>query len=549
LKTSHEDSVQWKFEHVKVESRREVGKLTAEQMEEWEDMFMMAMEEYERDHGRWAREFEEGCLSGLMGLDLGLESSQMGEKVVIPPLEGCLRDHEDCKRKEVTQLPNRVIDVGTGPNLRARLYEPKEGECAPYVTLSHCWGGEVPDKLLSSNIAEYLEILEVDKLPRTFADAIRLVQRLGYRYLWIDALCIQQDSFSEWEHEAAIMSFIYSNSVFTISGLDSVNSRSGLYSQFHDDSDWVDINSEGSTHTLPAQPSEPEKKPRIKDSHKLNTRGWTLQERLLTPANLHFLNGNVIWECRTYVLYPSGTFQTSDPFLKRLLPSVAASRSSFGNISKSLLWARLVESYSHRQLTKPFDKLIAVAGLARTIQGTFDTDVYYAGMWEGDFPMNLLWTKAFNNVERVREYRAPSWSWASVDGAIKFPVSYTSRNEMWHPDDLRIIRINVTEHIPGSLGSVTAGYMEVEGLMYQLTSQQESKCREFMDTYLSPFMCYALKVGTFSTVNAFSKLCWLLLEPRGHEFRRVGAVPPERFKEPFDAAELGRGMRQIVRIV
>lgn len=119
---------------------------------------------------------------------------------------------------------------------------------------------------------------------------------------------------------------------------------------------------------------------------------------------------------------------------------------------------------------------------------------------------------------------------------------------MWHPDDLRIIRIKVTEHIHGSLGSVTAGYIEVEGLIYRLTSQQESNCREFMDTDLNPFMRYALRVGTFSSVNAFSKVCWLLLEQRGHEFTRVGAVPPERFREPF-GEDLGRGVRQMIRIV
>lgn len=551
VKTSQEEIVSWKFHILKVISKAEAVKPRDDELNEMEDVFIMAMDQYEQRHKEYASEFQEGWLGDLMGLDLHSAEGKE-KKLVIPPLEGCLRYHGGCKRIERTPLPNRVINVGTLPDLRARLYEPKEGECAPYVTLSHCWGGEVPDKLLSSNIAEYLEILEVEKLPRTFADAIRLVQRMGYRYLWIDALCIRQDSFDEWEHEAAMMSDIYSNSLFTLSGLDSMNSSAGLYSQFHNDSDeeWVDIADEVKNLSLNAKDTKNQEESRIESAHRLNSRGWTLQERLLTPANLHFLNGQIIWECRTHSLYPSGHFQTSDPFLKRLLPNPSSSRDAFGEVDKSLLWARLVENYSRRNLTKAFDKLIALAGLARTIQRMFakgqEEDRYYAGLWESDFPLCLLWTKEFHPVNRVREYRAPSWSWASVDGPIAFPISHTTRRSIWHPDDARVIRVGVDEHIPGSLGSVTGGYIDVQGILHRLTYQQEDKCREFFDGWMGSSICYALRM---CGVNAFDKTCWLLLEQWGSTYKRVGCIPPERTREPFDEKELERGWRQFVRIV
>jgi len=546
-KKSQEDSVWWKFQIAKVISNEETRKPSGEETEELEDMFMMAMEEYDNIHERHAKAFQ-GWLGGMMTLRLVPDEHEDG-KLVIHPLEECIKSHENCRRKAETPLPKRVIDVGSGRTPMARLYEPMEGESAPYITLSHCWGGEVPDKLLSTNIAEYLEVLDVEKLPRTFADAVRLVQRLGFQYLWIDALCIQQDSFDEWEHEAAVMSDIYSNSLFTISGLDSTNSHSGLYSQFLEDSEWVDVAESVGAISIDSHDAQKSRKlPRIEDAYKLNTRGWTLQERLMTPANLHFINGSIVWECRTYCLYEDGSFKVSDWFLKHLLTDLSGSRDAFGDLNKSQLWARLVENYTRRQLTNPFDKLIAVAGLARTIQQLFP-DKYYAGLWETDFPLGLLWTKDRDHVTRVSPYRAPTWSWASVDGAITFPIKKTTKSEIWHSDDPRILRVNVSEHIKGSLGSVTEGYMDVEGVLYRLSSEQQSRCWEFMDTYMSPPTFYALGMGRFNTLNASSKESYLLLDQWGSSYKRCGAIPPERFHDPFQPSELKDGRKQHIRII
>lgn len=34
----------------------------------------------------------------------------------------------------------------------------------------------------------------LDNLPPTIQDALRVTQTLGFQYIWIDALCIMQDS-------------------------------------------------------------------------------------------------------------------------------------------------------------------------------------------------------------------------------------------------------------------------------------------------------------------------------------------------------------------
>lgn len=67
-----------------------------------------------------------------------------------------------------------------------------------------------------------------DQLPQTIQDAILLVTRLGYRYLWVDSLCIVQDSKSSWQLNASAMHLIYGNAEFTICAADGKDSSVGL---------------------------------------------------------------------------------------------------------------------------------------------------------------------------------------------------------------------------------------------------------------------------------------------------------------------------------
>ena len=52
--------------------------------------------------------------------------------------------------------------------------------------------------------------------PKTFHDAIQITRQLGIRYLWINSLCIIQDSKEDWAIEAAAMGGVFKNSYVTI---------------------------------------------------------------------------------------------------------------------------------------------------------------------------------------------------------------------------------------------------------------------------------------------------------------------------------------------
>jgi hypothetical protein len=68
-----------------------------------------------------------------------------------------------------------------------------------------------------------------EALPRTIQGAVTVTRKLGIQWLWVDALCILQDSEDDWKHETALMSDVYQNSLLTIAALGATESNDGLF--------------------------------------------------------------------------------------------------------------------------------------------------------------------------------------------------------------------------------------------------------------------------------------------------------------------------------
>ncbi|KAL8643867.1 MAG: hypothetical protein Q9226_008070 [Calogaya cf. arnoldii] len=88
---------------------------------------------------------------------------------------------------------------------------------APYLALSHCWGTQAKFTVTSDNIERTKTHIPFDSLPKTFRDSIWLARQLEVAYLWIDSLCIIQDSTADWETESQKMRDVYANAYATIS--------------------------------------------------------------------------------------------------------------------------------------------------------------------------------------------------------------------------------------------------------------------------------------------------------------------------------------------
>jgi len=311
----------------------------------------------------------------------------------------------------------------------------------PYMTLSHCWGTAIFLKPTTTNIEYLKKVFRIRELPKTFQETIMDSREFGVRYLWIDALCIVQDSAEDWHHAAAKMMKVCQNSHCNIATTGASDSEQGCFFQRDPflkfpvlfKSHWRNARNL-SYHFVSTRfwAYQVDKAP-------LNARGWVLQERLLSPRVLHYGKEQLFWECRrldaceTYPeAFPRGMRSLSEQLKKYDLDSKISSAVDPGQIDPvESHWGNIVEVYTSCDLTKAEDKLIAISGLARRAQSV-SNDEYLAGLWKSSLLSQLLWSVKETELTdrpttRPGFYRAPSWSWASLEAPIE--PHYSSSEE------------------------------------------------------------------------------------------------------------------------
>src|ERR1700737_4722429 len=120
-------------------------------------------------------------------------ASPEGLDVATEWLRTCLDDHNAyCKasRRVEDRLPTRVIEVGHDSH-HPRLLATK-GRVGSWIALSYCWGGNSPFVLTENTVEDLRRGVPLSNFPATLRDAVVITRRLGVKYLWVDALCIQQ---------------------------------------------------------------------------------------------------------------------------------------------------------------------------------------------------------------------------------------------------------------------------------------------------------------------------------------------------------------------
>lgn len=149
-------------------------------------------------------------------------------------LNDCIQTHADCRYRifDTASLPTRVLDVELGQNsAMIRLQDTVNiGTSYQYLALSHCWGNVQTTTLLTSaSMQRYYTVIHLHELPKTFRRAVSITRELGYRYLWIDSLCIIQDSEEDWKRESVRMGDIYRNSTCCIAAVASDDDDGGCF--------------------------------------------------------------------------------------------------------------------------------------------------------------------------------------------------------------------------------------------------------------------------------------------------------------------------------
>lgn len=417
-------------------------------------------------------------------------------------LQSCKKSHECMPSlSSDPELPTRLIRiVGSTSSsidesdLHARLIICAE-EIAErrsinkYCTLSHCWGMIEMVKLDRHTLIPFQKDIPLGILSKTFRHAIYAAKKLGFDFIWIDSLCIIQGDKDDWAREAGRMSSVYRYSSLNLAATAAPDGNTGMLCK-------RDPTVVKACHIK--VPSRHKHRLTIAstslwigyiETAPLATRGWVFQERYLASCTLHFAATQMFWECKT--LSACETFPTQEPPIPCLgLTTNRHSRLRRGDLDL-FEWLYCVDRFCSGKLTMESDKLVAMSGIASYFHSVTG-DEYLAGLWKTRIEEQLLWRTPDQDSERrltyntrPSKYRAPSWSWAAVDGPLLFSRFQDRNAYNEYPEEFHFCRI-VSSNIElcsdlDRFGGVKSASVEIEcGALKQITIDNDT--RYFLQT-------------------------------------------------------------------
>ena len=401
-----------------------------------------------------------------------------------------------------------------------------------YLSLSHSWGpppdpsapigGRGDTVLTESKLSAWQQDIPLDDLPLTFQHAVTVCAALGFEHIWIDSLCILQDSRADWQTQSAVMGDVYKFAWLNIAAMSSISDYDGFITEFRDprvefgfrapfasilgrqeqecnSDDQRCILLPGKAKLLWNFASD------IPATTSLNaplfTRGWVFQERSLARRTLGFVKNTVYWACDEYsrgerpdwahgglaseglrgtlhgVLETAGKVASdgvaSNVPLTRMTLSHQHARDLLDAVDTR--WFLAVTSYTLCNLTQPTDKLIAISSVARELSHTRIMPArYLAGLWDANIPFQLGWLNV-NGARTPRRkcmgeagYVAPSWSWASVQAPVQPCFIFNLSGDTVALADVTAADVRLETDF--AFGSVTAGWLRMRGRLNRVSA-------------------------------------------------------------------------------
>jgi hypothetical protein len=336
-----------------------------------------------------------------------------------------------------------------------------KGSGQPYIALSYVWGSD------SSSTPHPFSDMLPDDVPNTIRDAITVTQALGFRYIWIDRYCINQEDKEEVAEQVPKMDLIYSNSELAIIAAAGEDPHHGLPG-IRPRSLWQPHGKIGKQFLVSTM-KDPV--PIILDS-KWMTRGWTYQEGVLSRRRLVFTNQQVYFECSGMYCcealdLPLSRLHTQD---QKRFKSDFADGVNMGIFPRKLgytAWevVERIEEYSKRSLTNPLDILDGFRGILRALEKGPQKIRHLFGVPVIPRPPSATGTRRWNTPEAQESYDAyewspfvgfciglcwdareplerregfPSWSWTGWLGGIKWGFEEWQWREIHGNGDLRV---------------------------------------------------------------------------------------------------------------
>ncbi|EEU40925.1 uncharacterized protein NECHADRAFT_76523 [Fusarium vanettenii 77-13-4] len=253
-------------------------------------------------------------------------------------------------------------------------------------------------------------------LPSNFADVARVCIRLGIPYLWIDSLCIIQDSADDWKREAIKMHLVYRHAVVTIVATSATSTHDGFlerdfkktlaakvhYSLEHDQESLPSGYGRDKYMVISCRENYQDSYPTYAiNESKWNTRAWTMQERSLSTRLIHFCRNKIFFECRSCIKSEENEPVAHYALMTRILwprdPSTSLD-TLYG------FWQWCLTQYCPRNLTKGKDKLIAIQSVAEEMMSTTKNSSFLSEKPRGTMPLvhraghGVRWTDTSRSI-------------------------------------------------------------------------------------------------------------------------------------------------------
>jgi hypothetical protein len=301
----------------------------------------------------------------------------------------------------------RLIDVQNNCIVRPKTH-------VNYCVLSYVWGDILQPSLTSHNTLESQDSLKALDLPRTILDAIALCRDIGCQFLWVDSLCIVQDSADDKHRQILTMADVYSQSFLAIIAAAGDDANAGLppYGNPGRNLNLSYLVRRSSKGSFVASLSPQIAAEEIAKST-WASRGWTLQEYALSRRVLFFTGSYTFLrcekglQCEDFGLGFSRCFDEDlrwdlplPPFYRRTLETDRHYSSTF---------SQLLAEFVRRNLRYDEDILSAFTGILARMEYSIGNHIW--GLPSKEFGAALQWIThmPFPSVERVG---FPSWSWA-----------------------------------------------------------------------------------------------------------------------------------------
>ncbi|KAI0869786.1 heterokaryon incompatibility protein-domain-containing protein [Hypoxylon argillaceum] len=484
-------------------------------------------------------------------------------------LQTCLTKHPECTREAKStaprELPARLIQVDVKHGaMRACLK--KTSELLPtvrYLTLSHRWGDNKFILLNSRNLEQFLKGIPLDdpEFNRTFIDAMKITADLKYEYIWIDSLCIVQNDNADWEAECPRMGFIYLNGDCNLSANGVLGTKNALMCDrdptIHTPVLFDTVPGVGSRYVVHIPGDTQSSQMHSKQIYEppLFQRGWIVQEQVMAPRSLHFMEDKLAWVCSQFYgteLWPLGVpegwidwaHRNGKNIVRRLLAFDDKRISSIPapSLDQVVQWGspcrreprelqlypnlfepnqmgwyilnwywHIAGPYTATQLTKSGDVLPALSGMATIFQRKLGCR-YYAGHWESGLLESLLWhmnrdgspntglelpTKPEQSQD-TRSYVAPTWSWASrklnSTSKLDFPFLEPAQHRAYSPVS-DVVDVSATATTSDRLGAVRDGYIVIRGPVSHFVVDEEDDLGYY---YIRLFNKYPTRIKIYA---------------------------------------------------